>query len=67
MSASRRAKIVLSLYNLKFSFFAEIISKGTNLEVISHPKQTVQPQLLSSKANEVRKWFQLTHTAESHN
>lgn len=67
MSASRRAKVVLSLYNLKFSFFAEIISKGTNLEVISHPKQTVQPQLLSSKANEVRKWFQLTHIAESPN
>lgn len=66
MSASRGAKIVLFLYNLNFSFFAEIISKGTKLEVISHPKQTVQPQLLSSKANEVKKRFQLTHIAESH-
>lgn len=32
----------LALHKLNFSFFAEIITKGTNLEVISHPKEAAQ-------------------------
>ena len=52
---SRGSKVVLSLYKLNFGFFAEIISKGTNLEVISYPMQTAQPQFLSNKPNSSQK------------
>lgn len=55
MQTSRGSKIVLSLVKLNFVFFAEIISKGTNLEIISYPMQTAQPQFLWKKPKSTQK------------
>lgn len=55
MHTSRGSKVVLSLVKLNFGFFAKIISKGTNLEMISYPMQTAQPQFLWNNPNNNQK------------